>query len=337
MATPLEPAHAWLAAQGWALSDYSITKSAIQSCPQGMVTLDCVCVAESASEDERASRSRVLEVDEESGAIEAVLAGRDNEHLERILRSGVGDTALAMPPATPAPVPSGEECTSKTTRVQLAEANEEMWTKYRAGKVELAETIRREGAAYFCSSATEGMLRVGLLNQGATCYMNSLLQTLYMTPEFREYIFRWRYTPERDGPEDQCIAFQLQALFARLACSRCAALSTKALTRSFGWDAAESFQQHDVQELNRVLFDALGRSSPAFATVASQFTGRVNDYIQDVRWPADGCVRRCHEEEYMVRRTCVATFAPHACANPRPCAKLPSWAIRIFNWKWAQT
>ena len=113
MATPLEPAHAWLAAQGWALSDYSITKSAVQSCPQGMVTLDCVCVAESASEDERASRSRVLEVDQESGAIEAVLAGRDNEQLERILRSGAGDTALAMPPAATAPVPSGEEC--KTT------------------------------------------------------------------------------------------------------------------------------------------------------------------------------------------------------------------------------
>ncbi len=30
---------------------------------------------------------------------------------------------------------------------------------------------------------------VGLMNQGATCYLNSLLQTLYMTPEFRASLF----------------------------------------------------------------------------------------------------------------------------------------------------
>ena len=34
---------------------------------------------------------------------------------------------------------------------------------------------------------------VGLSNQGATCYMNSLLQTLFMTPEFRKGIFDWQY------------------------------------------------------------------------------------------------------------------------------------------------
>ena len=34
-------------------------------------------------------------------------------------------------------------------------------------------------------------------------------------------------------------------------------VATKDLTRSFGWDANESFMQHDVQELNRVLCDKL--------------------------------------------------------------------------------
>mmetsp|Transcript_18090 Transcript_18090/g.13040 ORF Transcript_18090/g.13040 Transcript_18090/m.13040 type:complete len:107 (+) Transcript_18090:21-341(+) len=30
---------------------------------------------------------------------------------------------------------------------------------------------------------------VGLLNQGATCYLNSLFQSLFMTPQFRQAIF----------------------------------------------------------------------------------------------------------------------------------------------------
>jgi len=310
---PLAPALEWLGQQGWAPADYRLSRSAVQSCPKGMVTLDCDCILPEVNADERAGRSRVLEVDAASGEVTAVLAARDGAQLEQILRT-VGDSAvrsdsgdLAMPPAVAAPLPAGDNSASTADpegRLSSTEAEAELWARYMGGKEELAEALRREGAGYFHTSVAEGEARVGLLNQGATCYMNSLLQTLYMTQEFREYIFRWRYAPEQDGTPEQCIAFQLQALFARLACSRCAAVSTKPLTRSFGWDARESFQQHDVQELNRVLFDALGRSSPAFAAVAAQFTGRVNDYIQDVRWPAEGCVRRCHEEEFMVRPHC---------------------------------
>ena len=36
-----------------------------------------------------------------------------------------------------------------------------------------------------------------------------------------------------------------------------AAVSTKDLTRSFGWDAGEASTQHDCHELNRLLFDAI--------------------------------------------------------------------------------
>jgi len=112
-------------------------------------------------------------------------------------------------------------------------------------------------------------------------------------------VFGWRHAPDADPDPALCLPFQLQALFARLACSRCAAVSTKPLTASFGWTAADSFHQHDVQELNRVLFDALARSSTSFADVSRHYTGRMNDYIQDLRWPAEGCVRRAHEEEFM--------------------------------------
>jgi len=34
---------------------------------------------------------------------------------------------------------------------------------------------------------------VGLSNQGATCYLNSLIQTLYMTPDFRNAVYRWNF------------------------------------------------------------------------------------------------------------------------------------------------
>lgn len=37
---------------------------------------------------------------------------------------------------------------------------------------------------------------------------------------------------------------------------------TSGLTKSFGWSAAEAFQQHDAQEFVRVLIDALERSTP---------------------------------------------------------------------------
>ena len=34
-------------------------------------------------------------------------------------------------------------------------------------------------------------------------------------------------------------------------------MSTKELTKSFGWDTYDAFMQHDVQELNRVLQEKL--------------------------------------------------------------------------------
>lgn len=93
---------------------------------------------------------------------------------------------------------------------------------------------------------------VGLKNQGATCYLNSLLQSLYFTKAFRNAVFH--IPTENDRPDSVPLA--LQRLFYLLDKSD-QPVGTLQLTRSFGWDSGDAFTQHDVQELNRVLMDNL--------------------------------------------------------------------------------
>ena len=52
---------------------------------------------------------------------------------------------------------------------------------------------------------------VGLKNQGGTtCHLNTVLQALYMTPEFRKALYNWEYNEEFYIEADKCIPFQLQ-------------------------------------------------------------------------------------------------------------------------------
>ncbi|KAM6152477.1 ubiquitin carboxyl-terminal hydrolase 40 isoform 2-T2 [Erethizon dorsatum] len=107
----------------------------------------------------------------------------------------------------------------------------------------------------------------GLRNQGGTCYLNSLLQTLHFTPEFREALFslgpeELGSLEDKDKPDAKVriIPLQLQRLFAQLLLLDQGAASTADLTGSFGWTSNEEMRQHDVQELNRILFSALETS-----------------------------------------------------------------------------
>ncbi|XP_062853258.1 ubiquitin carboxyl-terminal hydrolase 40 isoform X2 [Trichomycterus rosablanca] len=117
-------------------------------------------------------------------------------------------------------------------------------------------------------SPGRGKLKLGgIKNQGSTCYLNSLLQTLLHTPEFREELFR--LGPDELGrledknkpdAEVRVIPLELQNLFTRLLLLDEQNTTTTALTESFGWTNHEQGAQQDVQELNRILFSALESS-----------------------------------------------------------------------------
>ena len=109
---------------------------------------------------------------------------------------------------------------------------------------------------------------VGLYNQGATCYMNSSLQILYMTPKFRNLINslilcdKILGNPTEFIPQGQKynIILSLQKLFSELNLMNIKATTTKELTQAFGWEKNEGGDQHDSQEFIRVLlFDILER------------------------------------------------------------------------------
>lgn len=123
---------------------------------------------------------------------------------------------------------------------------------------------------------------VGLVNQAMTCYLNSLLQTLFMTPEFRNAIYRWEFT----GSEDEAgksIPYQLQKLFLLLQASSKRAVETTDVTKSFGWDSSEAWQQHDVQELCRVMFDALEskfKNTVQDDLINKLYQGKLKDYVK---------------------------------------------------------
>jgi ubiquitin C-terminal hydrolase len=86
---------------------------------------------------------------------------------------------------------------------QQAQAEEASKTKRKHSEVDTSSTT---------TTATPNMPRVtskdanhnanhfvGLSNQGATCYLNSLLQSLYNTPEIREMLYKWKYNPDLDA------------------------------------------------------------------------------------------------------------------------------------------
>ncbi|XP_059429069.1 ubiquitin C-terminal hydrolase 12-like [Corylus avellana] len=143
-----------------------------------------------------------------------------------------------------------------------------------------AEVLVRRVVDYWTYDSKKETGFVGLKNQGATCYMNSLLQTLFHIPYFRKAVYHMP-TTENDLPSAS-IPLALQSLFYKLQYSD-NSVATKELTKSFGWDTYDSFMQHDVQELNRVLSEKLEdkmKGTVVEGTIQKLFEGHHMNYIE---------------------------------------------------------
>jgi len=131
---------------------------------------------------------------------------------------------------------------------------------------------------------------VGLKNQGATCYMNSLLQVLYFTNLLRKAVYKM---PTESDDSQKSVALALQRVFHELQFLD-KPVGTKKLTKSFGWETLDSFMQHDVQEFLRVLLDKLEskmKQTCVEGTIPKLFEGKMVSYI------------RCKNVDYKSTRT----------------------------------
>lgn len=122
---------------------------------------------------------------------------------------------------------------------------------------------------------------VGLNNQGATCYLNSLLQLYFTTKVFRDLVFQIPTEGTKGVP------LALQRIFYLLLLAN-QPVETMELTKLFGWDSLDAFTQHDVQELNRVLMDRLEHAMKGTNLkdqLIRTFVGKMKLYIRCVNVP----------------------------------------------------
>lgn len=127
---------------------------------------------------------------------------------------------------------------------------------------------------------------VGFKNQGATCYMNSLLQSLYMVSAFRKAVYNMPLPDSGNDNSGSELSYALQKVFFELQFSP-TVVKTKKLTESFGWDTTDAFTQHDVQELKLILCDELAEKMKKIApdqpnTLSTLFQGKLLNYIECV-------------------------------------------------------
>eukprot|EP00210_Caulerpa_lentillifera_P006758 g6458.t1 len=138
-------------------------------------------------------------------------------------------------------------------------------------------SVEKDDHLYRMSRKETGF--VGLKNQGATEYMNSLLQYLFHINSFRKAVYHMP-TLESDDPK-KSIPLALQSIFYKLQYQD-SSVNTKHLTKSFGWGTHDVCLEHDIQEMQAILFEKLEekmKGTKLAASIPELFGGRYTSYI----------------------------------------------------------
>ena len=122
----------------------------------------------------------------------------------------------------------------------------------------------------------------GLVNNGMTCYMNSLLQTLFHIKEVPRQVFQLPF-PEKQAEPNWRWVFAFQKLFLNLMTEKEQPAQTGGLTSAFGWNTLEVFTQQDVQEFCCKLLDGFEgklKETNRHNFIQDLFRGQMENYIK---------------------------------------------------------
>lgn len=138
--------------------------------------------------------------------------------------------------------------------------------------------LNKIGSKFLQSEVKMASMYTGLKNEGATCYMNSMLQSLFFTNEFRRIIFSID-TSEEDV--DESFVFWLQIIFVLMEQRECESFYVKKFLETFGWADADT--QEDIEEYSRQLIgkvEEIVHGTPAHADLCALYSGELTHTIR---------------------------------------------------------